>query len=635
MQIPPRPTLLPPDPDPAALAAWRAELAAAQSSPWLASLFARRLGILSAGFGELRQRLAALPRHFRRAWVRRWAFGLSLAALLLAHTNGGARAAAITVDPGGSGCTLEDAITAANTDTPIGSCVTGMGSDTISFANPNTTYTLFSNYGGPLPLINSNITIQGNGTTTLDGEGNLRSFAVMAGGGLTLNNLTITGGNATTGGGIYVNQGVLTATSVTIQGNYAADDGGGLYVYSGSITLTDCTISGNEAGDDGGGITVENSYLTIQSSTISGNTAGDVGGGLDPDSSVVYIFDSTIRGNSSGDDGGGIDADSSYLVIYGSTINNNTSGEDGGGINAYYSLLALTNATISGNSAQGNGGGILSNGSYGGIEFSTITGNSAGGTGAGIHSVYTEGSGIDIRNSIVAAQAAGSDCGGREPNSYGYNIESGTSCDFTEPGDQQSVSPAALDLGPLALNAPGSTETHALGAGSAALNQVPNLDNGCGTDVTDDQRGIVRPQFAACDVGAYELDAQAEPTPPPTAATLTQLGAQVDPTGRVQIAWETGSELDLVGFRVERSLLGAWGDPDAPAAGSWTAVGALVAAQGGASQGARYQVSDAVAPGHYAYRLVIVNAAAPPELHGPVTARVDALRAFLPVTLQR
>jgi hypothetical protein len=58
-------------------------------------------------------------------------------------------------------------------------------------------------------------------------------------------------------------------------------------------------------------------------------------------------------------------------------------------------------------------------------------------------------------------------------------------------------------VGPLALNAPGSTATHAL------LEDSPAIDAGICTDgnpVTDDQRGFARPQGTTCDMGAYELE---------------------------------------------------------------------------------------------------------------------------------
>ena len=70
----------------------------------------------------------------------------------------------------------------------------------------------------------------------------------------TLENLTITGGNAAsegTGGAIF-NSGTLTLTNSTLSGN-SANDGGGILNYStATLTLTNSTLSGNSAFDGGG-----------------------------------------------------------------------------------------------------------------------------------------------------------------------------------------------------------------------------------------------------------------------------------------------------------------------------------------------------------------------------------------------
>ena len=60
------------------------------------------------------------------------------------------------------------------------------------------------------------------------------------------------------------------------------------------------------------------------------------------------------------------------------------------------------------------------------------------------------------------------------------------------------MQPIASILGPLAANG-GATMTHALVAGSPALDVVPTSD--C---AATDQRGVSRPQGLACDIGAFE-----------------------------------------------------------------------------------------------------------------------------------
>ena len=64
--MPGDPAPIHPPPDPTALAAWQAEIAAAQRDPWRASLFMRRLDTLRNRLAELRDSLASVPRRARR-----------------------------------------------------------------------------------------------------------------------------------------------------------------------------------------------------------------------------------------------------------------------------------------------------------------------------------------------------------------------------------------------------------------------------------------------------------------------------------------------------------------------------------------------------------------------------------------
>ena len=77
-----------------------------------------------------------------------------------------------------------------------------------------------------------------------------------------------------------------------------------------------------------------------------------------------------------------------------------------------------------------------------------------------------------------------------------------------EPTDQDNVTAEQLNLGPLADNG-GPTMTHALGAGSVAIDQIPEADcvDANGQPLTTDQRGEPRPEPGGtkCDVGAVEL----------------------------------------------------------------------------------------------------------------------------------
>ena len=79
--------------------------------------------------------------------------------------------------------------------------------------------------------------------------------------------------------------------------------------------------------------------------------------------------------------------------------------------------------------------------------------------------------------------------------SQGHNIDSGVTCGFTASGDMSSTGPL---LGPLADNG-GPTRTRALLLGSPAIDTADNA-----VCPATDQRGVARPQLAACDIGAFE-----------------------------------------------------------------------------------------------------------------------------------
>ncbi|MBO4915081.1 MAG: hypothetical protein J5449_07730, partial [Oscillospiraceae bacterium] len=92
---------------------------------------------------------------------------------------------------------------------------------------------------------------------------------------------TITGGNSSAGGGVYVCMGgVLTVTGGTITG-CTANSGGGVYVDGGELRMSGCAvISGNSAGSLGGGVCLcKGAAFTMEGGTIRGNGAVGNGGG--------------------------------------------------------------------------------------------------------------------------------------------------------------------------------------------------------------------------------------------------------------------------------------------------------------------------------------------------------------------
>lgn len=257
------------------------------------------------------------------------------------------------------------------------------------FPNP-TTITLAKNgtyvLTGALPNITSKITINGRGST-IDGADTYQVFSVGAGGGdLTLKDLTVTGGSASDGGGIW-NQGALTLQDSTISGNSAGEDGGGIFNYDGTVSIRNSTISGNTAAFvGGGGLFNSGGTVDIDRSIIDGNMAPNGAAIFNSGSSAILHIDrSTIKDNTVLFRGGGILNFLGTLTMNRSTISDNTSGAVGGAIyNA--GALDIDNSTISGNTAP-LGGGIWNENGTLTVTKSIISGNTAVGDGGGINNL--------------------------------------------------------------------------------------------------------------------------------------------------------------------------------------------------------------------------------------------------------
>ncbi len=438
-------------------------------------------------------------------------------------------------------CTLREAITAANTDTASGAttgeCAAGSGADTITFA-VNTIITLA---GSQLPSVTTEMTITGNGAANTiiqanaaanthrvfevapagnltlggvavrlgrcNGACNTAAFdggGILNAGTLTVTNSTLSGNAAgTRGGGIY-NTGsdaALTVSNSTLSGN-AADFGGGIYSDGGTVTVTNSTLSGNSANSDGGGIynTGSDATLTVTNSTLSGNLARNVAGGILNHVGTVTVSNSTLSGNGATRLGGGIlNGFGGTLTLTNSTLSGN-SATDGGGISQGDGTLTVTNSTLSGNSADASGGGILN--TVGGIATLTrslISGNSA----ATADEIY-------LGTGTVSADAFNVFGDSSRTNAEAFFGFTPGASDLTATSDEQNVALANILSTTLDDNG-GPTETHALVAGSPAIDLAPSAACAAAPVNGLDQRGEPRnvdidgtPSANECDAGAYE-----------------------------------------------------------------------------------------------------------------------------------
>ncbi|HEY1449323.1 MAG TPA: CSLREA domain-containing protein [Solirubrobacteraceae bacterium] len=361
------------------------------------------------------------------------------------------------------------------------------------------------------------------------------------------------GGN---GGGI-ANAGTLTISASEIAEDVSGTSnsgpgfptgiGGGVW-NTGTLTIEDSLLFENFTairsdeditGGDGGAIASSGLSLTIDASTLStngtskggangsGEKRGGNGGAILSTAGALSLTDSTVTANRTGAGGGVFDGED---------------GGDGGGVAIEGGSATFVNDTFNGNATGPGGNGDLAppelQGGDGGpgaaitatggsklsLASSTIADNltGVGGTGAkpgqrgsGALSVGG-GASVSVRGTIFANNEGGN-CAGA-PADGGHNIAFGGGCPAGFSGGDPMLAPLQDNGGP--------TSTMALGAGSAALDQLP-VGGGC---PASDQRGVARPQGPACDIGAYELAPTpisvplpittpgTPPTPPPTPA---------------------------------------------------------------------------------------------------------------------
>jgi hypothetical protein len=272
--------------------------------------------------------------------------------------------------------------------------------------------------------------------------------------------VTVTGFTIRNGSAGIFNEGVLSLTRSRIQ-----DHAGRGIVNTGTATITDTLVSDNA----GGGITNSTTgRATLTNVTISNNTAAMWGGGIF-NTGVMTLTNVTISGNQAAL-GGGLytegPADLGEAVVAPPLVRWGTAGT------ASTPNVLLTNVTVSDNL----GGGIMRN------AFAPV----------------------GAINTIVARSTNGN-CSALGVFSYGHNLSSDSSCNFTASGDRLNTEPL---LGLLQDNG-GATPTQAIRPGS------PAIDHGDPSFCpATDQRGVARPAdgdrdgSAACDIGAYELRPQ-------------------------------------------------------------------------------------------------------------------------------
>lgn len=261
-----------------------------------------------------------------------------------------------------------------------------------------------------------------------------------------------------------------------------------LRIASGDVTISGVTLRNGGLLDSGGALlTTTPGTVTITGSTLTGNFAA-AGGAIGINGGTLRIIRSTLSGNEAATEGGAIDiagGAATTVLITGSTLSGNQAAQTGGA--ASLTNASITNSTFSGNSAFGTGALVIAPGSTAGITSSTFV----HGSGTAVLGLPT---GTSVQRSVIAT-------GGATCNVAAGVIDASNQASST----CGSAATVNLALGALSDNG-GPTKTHALLAGSSSI------DAATGPCPPTDQRGVTRPQGAACDIGAFEY---APPTPAP------------------------------------------------------------------------------------------------------------------------
>lgn len=327
-----------------------------------------------------------------------------------------------------SGAPSDETTSSESTGAPPPSCLVPVThatiQDGIDDADCPTVWVAEGTYDEHLRITRAMTIEATDGAVTIDGGGGGGGSVVeIDGAAVVLRGLTITGGRATTGGGIATD-GALELHASAVIGNEAlggAARGGGIHTTGPTLVLTGGTrVDANLAAADdaaGGGIWADGTAISIADATISDNLvsggAQAHGGGLyGAGEATIELGPGTVFAGNTATAEGGVDSawaagggvystgtlrlDRAQILDNEVTVSVGADGIDGatgGGIAAMAGTVSITDSLIAGNTAQvgatavngiARGGGIhVFAETPGGRPFelvrSSVTGNRIGG----------------------------------------------------------------------------------------------------------------------------------------------------------------------------------------------------------------------------------------------------------------
>jgi hypothetical protein len=233
-----------------------------------------------------------------------------------------------------------------------------------------------------LPEITGNVRISGGDRTVIQrasgATGAFRVFHVTQGGSLSLDSLTVRGGDASGtgfaegGGGVFNDRGKVTLTGVTVRSNRAGFIAGGVWNNLGTLVLKNTTIHDNASRV--GGAVVTSGTMTMQGGALRGNTADSWAGGL-ANGGDTRLNNVSVDDNDSAVGGGimtmSINNATGPLRLTSTQVRGNIAALVGGGIFVgAHEPTTLDRSTVTHNTANGGpaeGGGINNDGRLFGV----------------------------------------------------------------------------------------------------------------------------------------------------------------------------------------------------------------------------------------------------------------------------
>ncbi len=258
--------------------------------------------------------------------------------------------------------------------------ITGTNAKSVVYSGPDVTSTTvldgFIITGGHGGLYGGGVRCEGN--------------PIMSYSSLTLNNLTIIGNQASSGGGMYTAEFVSQVlSSVHFTRNYASS-GGGIFNGEGNsgLKLHDVTFYANYASSGGGGILNAGGDIQLQNVTFEKNESGTTGGGIQTRRTTILTQTHFIS-NTAGTHGGGMYCDTNAVISLAHVTFISNTAESGGGLYQYRNRVPdFHNVSFVANRASQYGGGVYLHAyaeALSAADTITFTGNHAGSHGGGLY----------------------------------------------------------------------------------------------------------------------------------------------------------------------------------------------------------------------------------------------------------